>query len=140
MTTRLQSYIDALYSAVETTPGFPAKTERSTLRAFKREEPAMLVIQPGREVVSPDSSWPMSTRIREVLCTAHTAGADRDDASEAIFEALQPIVMNFSAPALVLIEEFGTDEPKYAQADLDRMAVTKRFRITYQTAADSLSA
>lgn len=140
MTTRLQGYIDALYAAVDAAPGFPASTERSTLRAFSRDEPAMLVIHQGKEVVLPDSPWPMATRVRELLCTAHTAGADRDDASEAIFEALQPIVMNLTAVSLVLIEEFGTDEPKYMQGDLDRMAVTKRFRLTYQTMADSLAA
>jgi len=140
MTTRLQSYIDTLYAAVEAAPGFPAMVERSTLRAFSRKEPAMLVIHPGKELVLPDSPWPMATRVRELLCTAHTAGADRDDASDAIFEALQPIVMGLAAPSIVQVEEFGTDEPKYVQGDLDRMAVTRRFRITYQTMADSLAA
>lgn len=140
MTTRLQEYINGLYQAVEAKADFPAVAERSTLRAFTRDDPAMLVIHPGREVVSPDSPHPMATRIRELLFTAHTSGADRDDASESIFEALQPLVMGFTAPDIVQIEEFGTDEPKYVQGDRDRMAVTKRFRITYQTMADSLAA
>ena len=139
MTTLLQTYVDALYQSVDSSPDFPAVTEKSTLRAFRREDPLMLVIHLGKEGVSPDSRWPRATRIRELLCTAHTAGADRDDACEAIFEALQPIVMGFSADGLVMIEEFGTDEPKYVQGDLDRMMVTKRFRITYQTMDDSLA-
>lgn len=139
MTTRLQSYIDALYAAIEADPDFPAETERSTLRAFRRQDAAMLVIHRGREGISPDSALPRVTRVRELLFTAHTAGDGRDEASEAIFAALQPLVMRFSADALVQVEEYGTDEPKYVQGDLDRMAVTKRFRFTYQTMDDSLA-
>jgi len=140
MTTRLQRYVDELYAVVEQVDGFPAAVERSTLRAFRRDEHPMLVIHQGREVISPDSAWPRSTRVRELLCTVHTAGAERDTSSEEVFEALQPIVIGYVADGLVQIEELGTDEPKYLQGDLDRMAVTKRFRLTYQTLDDSLSA
>lgn len=139
MTTLVQRYLDGLYAAIESMPDFPALTERSTLRAFKRDDGPMIVIHLGKEAVL-EGPWPRSNRAREVLCTAHTAGEDREDQSEAVFEALQPIVMGFTADNLVQVEEIGTDEPKYAQADLNRMAVTKRFYFTYQTAADSLSA
>lgn len=137
--TLMQSYINALYAAVDQAPGFPAQTERSTLRAFRREDNCMLVIHLGRETVLDDSPWPRSNRAREVLCTVHTRGDDQGALSEATLEALQPIVMGFSADGLVQVEEIGTDEPKFVQADLDRMAVTKRFVFTYQTMADSLA-
>lgn len=140
MTTLFQVYRDGILAAIQAAPNFPALVETSTLRAFTRDEPSVLVLHTGKEVVSGEAAWPTSTRIRELLCSAQTAGEAREDFAEAIFEALQPIVMQFSAPGIVQIDEFGTDEPKFTSGDLPRMLMTKRFRITYQTQADSLSA
>lgn len=138
MTTAFQTYRDGIKDSIEASAGFPAEVSTSTVRAFTRDEDKVLVLHAGREVIAPDGAWPRVIRIRELLCSVHTAGADRDDYAEAVFEALQPIVMQYAAPGLVKVEEFGTDEPKYLQGDLARMITTKRFRLTYQTEENSL--
>lgn len=137
MTTLFQTYRDSIADALVAQAGFPAEVETSTLRAFTRNE-TVLVLHPGKEVVA-DGAWPRVERIRELLCSVHASGEDREDVAERVFEALQPIVMGFQGPGIVQIDEFGTDEPRFASGDQSRMLVTKRFRITYQTDADSLS-
>ncbi len=139
MTTLLRTYIDALYAEIETIPDFPARIERSTLRAFRREEYPVVVIHRGAEVISDDSPWPIVTRHRHLLVSVHGAGEDAEEDVETVFEILQPVLSRFAAAGLVQIEEAGTDEPKYAQGDLTRMVVTRRWRLTYQTQQDSLS-
>lgn len=136
MTTLFQTYRDGIKSALEAA-AVPAEIETSTLRAFTRAE-TVLVLHAGKEVVA-DGAWPRVERIRELLCSVHVAGDNREDLAEAIFEALQPIVMGYSADGIVQIDEFGTDEPRFTSGDQARMLVTKRFRITYQTDAHSLS-
>lgn len=138
MTTLFQGYRDGIVAALRAVPVFPAEVETSTLRAFTRDDDAVLVLHPGKEVVA-DGAWPRAERIRELLCSVHAAGDDREDVAEAVFEALQPIVMRYTAPGIVQIDEFGTDEPRFTSGDQARMLVTKRFRITYQTDADSLT-
>ena len=76
---------------------------------------------------------PRVTRVREIHLIVHTCGDDHLQLAEEVFEAAQPIVMGYSGPNMVSIVEFGTDEPKYANGDLRRQVVTKRYRITYQT-------
>lgn len=137
MTTLFQKYCDGIRTALEAISDFPAEIETSTLRAFTRSE-AALVLHAGKEIVV-DGSWPRVTRVRELLCSVHTAGEAREDEAEAIFEALQPVVMQYEDEGIVQIEEFGTDESRFASADSARMLTTKRFRITYQTDADSLT-
>ena len=137
MTTLFQTYRDGIKAAVAATAGFPAQVETSTLRAFTRDD-LVLVLHPGKEVIA-DEAWPRVNRVRELLCSVHASGEDREDLAEQVFEALQPIVMGYDADGIVQIEEFGTDEPRYASGDQARMLLTKRFRIVYQTDSDSLS-
>lgn len=138
MTTLFQIYRDSIKSLIESPGNFPAIVETSTVRAFTREDGAVLVLHSGKEVIV-DEAMPRVTRVRELLCSVHTRGEDGEDVAEAIFEALQPIVMGYTEEGIVQIDEFGTDEPKFVPGDLTRALVTKRFRITYQTLSDSLA-
>lgn len=137
MTTLFQLYRDGIRDALLDAADFPAEVETSTLRAFTRDE-VVVVLHAGKEVVVVEA-FPRVTRVRELLCSVHAGGEDREDQAEQVFEALQPIVMGFSSDGIVQIEEFGTDEPRFAGGDQARMLLTKRFRITYQTDSDSLS-
>lgn len=137
MTTLFQTYRDGIRAAISSVPGFPAEVETSTLRAFTRDE-TVLVLHAGKEVVV-EESFPRVTRIRELLCSVHASGADREDDAESVFEALHPIIMRYEAAGIVQIDEFGTDEPRFTAGDQARMLLTKRYRITYQTISDSLS-
>jgi hypothetical protein len=139
MTTRLLTILDGIYAAVEAVPDFPAGLERSTVRAFTREQSPMLVMHLGREVVSSDSPFPMADRMREILCSVHARGEQPDVEAEGVFEALQPLIMRFTAPGVIQIDEASTDEPKFRGADLSAVIITKRFVVTYRTLADSLS-
>lgn len=138
MTTALQGYIDALYDSIEALVPV-INTERSPTLAIRREDCPVVVVHRGAEIISDDSPWPMSTRHRQLLVTVHGAGDGAEDDIDAVFAKLQPIFANFVADGVVQLEELGTDEPKYANKDLTRALVTRRWRLTYQTRQDSLS-
>lgn len=138
MTTLYQTFRNGIKAALIATPGLGAQVETSTLRAFTRSETA-LVLHSGKEFVSDDGPIGCATRVRELLCSAQTAGDARDDVAESIFEAALPVILGYAAAGLVSIQETGTDEPKYVPGDLGRMIVTKRFLLTYQTRENSLS-
>lgn len=136
--TLFSSYIRGITDALEAAAGFPAVVERSPVRAATRDEARRVCVLPGAESVE---STPLgrATREREILVNVHTSGDDHLDLAEETLAAVHPIVMLFSAEGIVSIREHGTDEPKYANADLRRQVVTKRYRITYQTDEHSLS-
>jgi len=136
--THLQTYIKGLIAALRATPGFPGDIEESPVRAISRDRPQVLSIRPGAEAISADSPHDRSTRVREIHVVVHTAGEDQVDLAEEVFEAAHPIIMTFEAEDLVAIEEHSTDEPKYANGDLTRQVVTRRYRFTYQTGAHAL--
>lgn len=138
MTTRVQQYIDGLMTALQSDPDFPAALETSTLRAFRRDDYPVLVIHRGKEAVSESSTYGQYRRIRELCFTVHTAGDDREEDAEKVFASLQPIVMGYSGTDLNMVDEIGTGEPMFAQADRDRMATTKRFAFIYTTADSAI--
>lgn len=138
MTTLAQRYIEGMRAALEAAPNFPARVESSPVRAHTRNETAVVSLQLGTESVE-GSGTPRVTRSREVHLMVHTAGDEHLALCEGTFEAATPILMQYQAEAIVQIEELRTDEPKYANGDLTRQVVTKRFLVTYQTVDDSLS-
>lgn len=119
--------------------GFPAQVEPSPVRAVSREDPMVVSVQLGAESIQ-ELSTPRVTRLREIHLIVHTCGDDHLELAERVFAAAHPIVMGYAGPNMVSIAEFGTDEPKYANGDLRRQVVTKRYRITYQTDEHSLGA
>ena len=138
MTTLVEAYIDGIRSALRDAPSFPGFVESSPVRAMTREEHQVVCVLPGAESVV-GGGIGRSTRVREIHLVAHTAGDEHLSLAEAIFSSAHPVLMKFDAAGIVSIEEHGTDEPKYANADLRRQVVTKRYRITYQTDEHSLS-
>ncbi|MHA7123441.1 hypothetical protein ACWV16_22365 [Achromobacter xylosoxidans] len=140
MTSLAQRYVGDLRLALAgASEGFPAAVENSPMRAISREDPKVVSVQLGAESIQELLS-PRVTRVREIHLIVHTCGDDHLQLAEEVFEAAQPIVMGYSGPNMVSIVEFGTDEPKYANGDLRRQMVTKRYRITYQTDEHSLGA
>jgi len=136
--TQLSQMIDALYQAIEAIEDFPARLERSPIRAITRNEYPAVVIHRGAETVSDDSPWPLVTRIRQIYVTVHCAGDGAEDEADEIFLILQPVFANFTYEDLVITKELSTDEPRYAQGDLTRVAITRRWALTYQTKEDAL--
>lgn len=139
MKTRVQMYVEGLHDALRAVPGFPAVIEPSPVRAHTHELAQVVTVQVGAERVT-DGATPRVTRMREIHLLVHTAGEDGLGLSEQVFSAAHPIVMAFTGPGLVQVEELRTDEPRYVNGDLLRQAITKRYLFTYQTAEDSLSA
>ncbi|GAA5231751.1 hypothetical protein FOZ76_14495 [Verticiella sediminum] len=138
MTTLVQTYVEGLRAELIAAPGFPAEVESSPVRASTRQRPQVVTLLLGLETVA-DGSISRVNRAREVHLLVHTAGEDHIELSESVFEAAHPLVMGFSAPGIVGIQELRTDEPKYANGDLLRQVVTRRYLITYQTDEHSLS-
>jgi len=136
--TRVQLYVEGVRAALRAAPGFPAKVEDSPVRAHTFVQDRVITVQPGSETVT-EGATPRVNRIREIHLLVHTAGDNGLDLSESIFGAAHPIVMSFSGPGLVQVQELRTDEPRYANGDLERQVITKRYLFYYQTADDSLS-
>lgn len=137
MTTLALTYVQELRDALQA-PGFPAAMEPSPVRAISREDAQVVSVQLGAESVE-GSAIPRVTRVREIHLIVHTCGDDHLALAEAVFEAAHPLVMGYGGQNVVAVAEFGTDEPKYANGDLRRQVVTRRYRITYQTDEQSLS-
>jgi len=138
MSTLFLEYVKGLRALLRADGSFPAKVEDSPVRASTRDDRQVICLLPGAEDVQL-SAVGRSTRVRELLFVMHTSGDEHLDLAEQIAAALHPIVMLFDAPGIVQIAEHGTDEPKYVNGDLARQALTKRYRITYQTDEHSLS-
>lgn len=138
MKTRVQLYVEGVRAALRATPGFPAEVEDSSVRAHTFIRDRVITVQLGAETVT-EGATPRVNRIRELHIQVHTAGDNGLELPESIFAAAHPIVMNFSGPGLVQIQELRTDEPRYANGDLERQVITKRYLFYYQTAEDSLS-
>ncbi|MGV2895048.1 hypothetical protein ACNPPY_04595 [Achromobacter sp. AGC78] len=137
MTTLALTYVQELRAALKVA-GFPAVMEPSPVRAITREDPRVVSVQLGAESVE-SMAVPRVTRVREIHLIVHTCGDDHLELAEDVFEAAHPLVMGYSGPNVIAVAEFGTDEPKYANGDLRRQVVTRRYRITYQTDEQSLS-
>lgn len=135
--TFLTRLVQGLRDALESSPGFPAIVEPSPVRAMTRKDTQTVCVLPGAEAVD---AMPIgrSTRARQVHVVVHTAGDDHLELSEAVFAAAHPVLMAFEMDNLVSVEEVGTDEPKYANGDLTRQVVTRRYRVVYQTDEHSL--
>lgn len=138
MKTRVQLYVEGVRAALRAAPGLPAEVEDSAVRAHTFIRDKVLTVQLGAETVT-EGATPRVNRVRELHVQVHTAGDNGLELSESIFAAAHPIVMNFSGPGLVQVQELRTDEPRYANGDLERQVITKRYLFYYQTADDSLS-
>lgn len=139
MTTRMRGYLDAIYAQLQADPEFPGALEPSTTRIFQADDPATLTLFLDREEVDEDSPLGVADRVRTVGAVVHAAGESAQDDAEAIFEALQPVVMRLAAPGLVAVREIGTTAPRFPKEAQDRFQVTRFFKFTYRTAEDSLS-
>lgn len=138
MKTRVQLYVEGVRAALRAASQVPAKVEDSPVRAHTFAQDRVITVLPGSETVT-EGATPRVSRVREIHLLVHTAGDNGLDLSESIFAAAHPIVMNFSGPGLVQVQELRTDEPRYANGDLERQVITKRYLFYYQTADDSLS-
>ena len=138
MKTRVQLYVEGVRAALRAAPGFPAEVEDSPVRAHTFIRDRVITVQLGAETVT-EGATPRVNRVREIHLLVHTAGDNGLELSESIFAAAHPIVMNFSGPGLVQVQELRSDEPRYANGDLERQVITKRYLFYYQTADDSLS-
>ena len=139
MTTRIRDYLDAIYAKLRANPDFPGELEPSTTAIFEADTPATLTLFLDREEVVEGGPIGVADRVRTVGAVVHAAGVSAQDDAEAIFEALQPVVMRFQADGLVNIREIGTTAPKFPKEAQDRFQVTRYFQFTYRTADDSLS-
>jgi hypothetical protein len=142
MDSLVKVYVDALYQQLEAVTDFPAALERSTIRAFTRDEKAVLVIARGAEEVLGGAPFPMADRVREIQCVIHTVDDGDDTVSDAVFIALQPVVMRLAGaglPGLTDVVEHGTDEPRFVKDKPSRKYIAKRFRLFYRSQQDSLT-
>lgn len=138
MTTLVQQYIEGVRAALRASQSLPGEVEDSPVRAHTRDATAVVTVLPGREQVTQGATQ-CATRLREIHLVVHSAGDDHLALCEDLFEAAHPIVMAFRADNLVAVAELGTDEPRYANGDLTRQVVARRYLFTYQTDEHSLS-
>lgn len=130
-------YVQDLCAAFSATPGLTAVVESSPARAVSLDAPQVLLVQLGAESIE-GVAPPRVTRQREIQLIVHTRGDDHLALTEQVFEQAHPVIMAYADPNIVMVAEFGTDDAKYANGDLRRQVVTKRYRITYQTDENAL--
>ncbi|MBY0237871.1 MAG: hypothetical protein K2X55_01005 [Burkholderiaceae bacterium] len=139
MTTLREVYIEGIIAALEATPGFPAKVERSVNRAFTRQESPVLVVHRGGEDVN-DSLNSSVFRACEVLVSVVTRSDVPDQVADEIMEIAHPVIMAYRGDRMMKILEAGTNAPVFSPADSQACLLTTRYNIQYTTARRSLTA
>jgi hypothetical protein len=139
MTTARESYIQGLIAVLEASPWFPAGVSRSVTVAFRREESPVLIVHRGAEEIE-NSLGDDTERHCEILASVVSRAEAPDQEADEVMEVAHPIIMQYSAPGIVLIEEVGTNAPVFAGADGGACLVTTRYKIHYCTDRLSLSA
>jgi len=121
----------ALVEQLVAWPDFPAIVGRSLVRAFSEDEGDQLVVHRGSETPDLDLDGD-GQRACDVLVTVVTRADDAEPAADNVMAVAHPIIMAFSLPGVLNVEEIKVDEPKYASADYRVCMVTTQYRITYQ--------
>jgi hypothetical protein len=132
--TYIQGLIDLLQSL-----GVPAGVHRSVSVAFRREESPALIVHRGAEELE-NSLGDDTERHCEILISVVSRGDEPDREADDVMEAAHPVIMQFQAPGIMLVEEIGTNAPVFAAADGHACMVTTRYKIHYSTDRLSLSA
>jgi hypothetical protein len=154
MTTRREQYAEGVVALLASQSDFDAlpwpseldadrvigvPATRSLVTAFGGDEIATLVIHMGVDIVTA-STIGSSTHVAQLMLTAVVRDPTPEQLANRLFEIAHPLVMAYSPPGVVQIEEVRTDEPMGTPADPDAAFVTMHYAITYQTQPDSLSA
>lgn len=134
-----ETYIQGLIAQIEAISWFPAGVTRSMSVAFNREESPMLIIHRGSEDIE-NSLGDDTDRQCELLASVVSRAEAPDQEADEVMEVAHPIIMQYRAPGIVLIEEVGTNAPMFAGADGAACMMTTRYRIHYSTSRLSLSA
>ena len=126
-----QQLLQGLAEFLAQQPGFPATVGRSLARAFGADEGSQLVVHRGSE--SPDLDVDGDgQRYCDVLISVVGRSDDAEVEADAVMEVAHPLVMGYSDPRIVQIEEIKVDEPKYASADYKLCVITTQYRFSYQ--------
>ncbi|ALP62394.1 hypothetical protein [Paraburkholderia caribensis] len=140
MTTIRETFVSSIMDALKSDAQLQSSgvvVERSIYEAVDREEPKVVVVSRGRDIVLA-STIGRTTRQCDLLVSAVVRDPAPDRAADVIFERSHPIVMAFDGPEIVGVEEVTTDEPETADIDGGVGIVTMRYTIQYQTPPNSL--
>jgi hypothetical protein len=141
MTTIREGFVSSIMNALNSDAQLQSDgvvVERSIYEAVGSEQPKVVVVSRGRDVVLA-STIGRTTRQCDLLVSAVVRDPAPDRAADVIFERSHPIVMAFDGPDVVGIEEVGTDDPENADIDGGVGIVTMRYTIQYQTSPQSLA-
>jgi hypothetical protein len=141
MTTIREGFVSSIMDALKADDQLQTDgvvVERSIYEAVNSEEPKVVVVSRGRDIVLA-STIGRTTRQCDLLVSAVVRDPAPDRAADAIFERSHPLVMAFDAQDIVGIEEVTTDEPETADIDGGVGIVTMRYTIQYQTSPQSLA-
>jgi hypothetical protein len=126
-----QQLLQGLADYLQGQQDFPALVGRSLARAFGADEGTQLVVHRGGE--SPDLDIDGDgQRYCDALISVVTRSDEAEVDADAVMDIAHPLVMGFTDPRLVLIEEIKVDEPKYASADYRVCVITTHYRFSYQ--------
>lgn len=140
MTTLRERYIEGLIAALDAVPGFPASVHRSMTIAFRRDESPALIVHRGAEDLENTLGDDDTDRQCEILVSIVSRGDTPDREADDVMELAHPVIMQYRAPGLLLVEEMGTNAPAYSNADAHACLMTTRYKIHYTTGRLSLIA
>lgn len=143
MTTIRETMAEGLLQALEEAPtlkGLGLVFSRTLFAALDmRAAKRVLVVHHGQDQPGQESCAFLD-RHAELQVTLVTRDPNPDSLSEAALALVHPVVMAFTHPSLIDINELGTDAPSYDNLGGIVSARTVHYDLQYRTSRDSLSA
>lgn len=139
MTSR-ETIIQNLLALFRDMPDFPAKVERSLIRAYTREESPVLVIHRGTETAD-YGMYGVVDRTCEIMVSILIRGQNPEQEADEIMEIVHPAMMAYTVDPTVEIldvSEGMTEAPVFAREDRSAVMLTTRYQIKYRTQPNTL--
>lgn len=134
-----ETFIQALMARFTAAPGFPAAVERSIVKAFDREDGAVIVVHRGGEQDPDNSRLGVIDRVCEILVSVVARGDAPDQLADDVLEVAHPLVMTYAAAGIIDLWEGPTDTPKFSDTNGTAGLITVHYFIKYRTSPTSLT-
>lgn len=140
MTTKRESIMQALFTALTGTTGVSTRIYRSRVEPVARAESPALVLEPVSDVVEQNTCLPTLDHLLTVRVVVIVRAAVPDQASDPIVQSLHAkMVADLSLGGLAIDVQPGPTEFTLEQADTPVGVIYCTYRIQYRTSVGDLS-
>lgn len=138
--TKRETLIQNLLAMFRAMPAFPAKVERSLIRAYTREESPVLVIHRGTETANYET-YGVVDRTCEIMVSILIHSQNPEQDADEIMEIVHPAMMGYTNDPNVQIldvTEGMAETPVFAREDRSAVMLTTRYQFKYRTQPNTL--